>query len=150
MKALSVYQPWATLIAIGAKRFETRPWLTHHRGPLAIQAGLKKPPTSWDLRGPVVEAVVEALGGDAWEDLPRGAIVGIVKVVRCDETSRAIRHIGVSYHDQLFGDWTPGRYAWQLTNNYAFIKPIECLGRQRLFNLPADIETQVGCVWSKR
>lgn len=38
MKALSVRQPWATLIAIGAKRIETRSWRTRYRGPLAIDA----------------------------------------------------------------------------------------------------------------
>ena len=39
MKALTITQPWATLIAIGAKRFETRGWSTPYRGPLAIHAG---------------------------------------------------------------------------------------------------------------
>lgn len=48
MKALSLTQPWATLIALGDKRLnspashikqiETRSWRTAHRGPLAIHA----------------------------------------------------------------------------------------------------------------
>lgn len=38
MKALTLWQPWATLIAIGAKTIETRSWSTNHRGPLAIHA----------------------------------------------------------------------------------------------------------------
>lgn len=37
MKVLSVLQPWASLIAIGAKRYETRSWRTDHRGPIAIR-----------------------------------------------------------------------------------------------------------------
>lgn len=41
MKAITIIQPWATLIAIGAKRFETRSWATTHRGPIAIHAGKK-------------------------------------------------------------------------------------------------------------
>ena len=36
MKALSVQQPWATLIAEGIKTIETRGWLTLYRGPLLI------------------------------------------------------------------------------------------------------------------
>ena len=36
MKALSLYQPWATAIALGSKRIETRGWPTSYRGPLAI------------------------------------------------------------------------------------------------------------------
>lgn len=38
MKALTITQPYATLVAIGAKRIETRDWNTRHRGPLAIHS----------------------------------------------------------------------------------------------------------------
>lgn len=38
MKAISLYQPWATLVAIGEKKIETRSWRTDYRGPLAIHA----------------------------------------------------------------------------------------------------------------
>ena len=36
MKALSVQQPWASLIADGYKTIEVRSWATKHRGPLLI------------------------------------------------------------------------------------------------------------------
>lgn len=36
MKALSVKQPWASLIASGRKTIETRRWKTSYRGPLVI------------------------------------------------------------------------------------------------------------------
>jgi hypothetical protein len=38
MKALSLWQPWASAIAVGAKRIETRHWQTSYRGPLLIHA----------------------------------------------------------------------------------------------------------------
>ena len=38
MKAISIHQPWASLIAFGEKRFETRSWKTDYRGPLLIHA----------------------------------------------------------------------------------------------------------------
>lgn len=41
MKALTLHQPWATLVALGIKTVETRSWYTPYRGPLAIHAGLK-------------------------------------------------------------------------------------------------------------
>lgn len=41
MKCISLWQPWATLIAIGAKRIETRAWHTDYRGPLLIHAAKK-------------------------------------------------------------------------------------------------------------
>lgn len=43
MKALSLWQPWATLIAIGAKQWETRGWRTAYRGPLAICSTVNLP-----------------------------------------------------------------------------------------------------------
>jgi activating signal cointegrator 1 len=39
LKALSLYQPWASLVALGVKTIETRSWSTSYRGPLAIHAG---------------------------------------------------------------------------------------------------------------
>ncbi len=42
MKALTLYQPWATLVALGAKRIETRSWTTKYRGPLAIHVSKRK------------------------------------------------------------------------------------------------------------
>lgn len=38
MRAITLTQPWATLVAIGAKRIETRSWATSYRGRLAIHA----------------------------------------------------------------------------------------------------------------
>lgn len=38
MKAITIWQPWASLIALGVKTIETRSWSTDYRGPLAIHA----------------------------------------------------------------------------------------------------------------
>ena len=38
-KTLTIAQPWATLVAIGAKQIETRSWQTNYRGDIAIHAG---------------------------------------------------------------------------------------------------------------
>lgn len=38
MKAITLTQPWASLVACGAKKIETRSWRTHHRGWIAIHA----------------------------------------------------------------------------------------------------------------
>jgi hypothetical protein len=43
MKALSVKQPWANMIAAGEKTIETRIWQTNHRGDLLIVSS-KSPP----------------------------------------------------------------------------------------------------------
>lgn len=36
MKAISIKQPWASLVAAGTKTVECRTWKTHYRGPLLI------------------------------------------------------------------------------------------------------------------
>lgn len=38
MKALTLWQPWASLVALGVKRIETRSWSTRYRGRIAIHA----------------------------------------------------------------------------------------------------------------
>ncbi len=44
MKALTLCQPWASLVALGHKRIETRCWETKYRGTLAIHAAAALPP----------------------------------------------------------------------------------------------------------
>jgi hypothetical protein len=39
MRALTILQPWAEMIARGVKRIENRTWRTSHRGPLTTHAG---------------------------------------------------------------------------------------------------------------
>jgi hypothetical protein len=43
VRALSLWQPWASLVAEGIKTIETRSWGTRHRGPLAIHASKRTP-----------------------------------------------------------------------------------------------------------
>ena len=41
MKAISIQQPWASMIVFGFKPVENRKWRTTHRGPLLIHASFK-------------------------------------------------------------------------------------------------------------
>lgn len=43
MKAITVLQPWATLLVTGKKHIETRSWKTNYRGEILIHAGKKDP-----------------------------------------------------------------------------------------------------------
>jgi hypothetical protein len=44
MKAITLWQPWASFVGLGVKTIETRSWSTRYRGPLAIHAGSRRPP----------------------------------------------------------------------------------------------------------
>lgn len=41
MKTISIIQPWATLIMLGEKKYETRSWQREHRGELLIHSSKK-------------------------------------------------------------------------------------------------------------
>lgn len=41
MKALTIWQPWASLLVSGQKKYETRSWATAYRGPIAIHAAMR-------------------------------------------------------------------------------------------------------------
>ncbi len=60
MKALTLTQPWASLVAVGAKRIETRSWETNYRGTIAIHAAKGWKPI--DREFAVSARVCEALG----------------------------------------------------------------------------------------
>lgn len=70
MKALSLTQPWATLVATGAKQIETRSWSTKYRGPLYIHAAKGFPAYAREFAH-------EVYGNPAvLPYIPMGAIVG--------------------------------------------------------------------------
>lgn len=85
IRAITLTQPWATLVAIGAKRIETRSWSTSHRGPLAIHAA-----KHWttDERvmcrvQPFKDVLVQGGVKVIPDDLPLGAIVATARLVDC-------------------------------------------------------------------
>lgn len=87
MKALTLWQPWASLVALGVKRIETRSWSTDYRGPLAIHAGTKRPSTDgsvggwWPHQDPDLGWHAYHMGADRQILLPLGAIVATARLV---------------------------------------------------------------------
>lgn len=139
MKAVSLWQPWAQLVALGVKRFETRSWPTNHRGDLLVHAARRSPPRASELEyaGLFVEL---AIRGWAREALPRGAIVGLVRVKavhRTEDLEPLLERVGV--HELARGDFSPGRYAWEL-EHVATLKPQPLRGFQGLFDVFGPIE----------
>jgi len=148
MKAITIYQPWASLLACGAKKYETRSWATNYRGPIAIHAAQK----SYNLgdidfglvRG-FMSAAENALGIYEANNAPLGVVVATAELVGCwritasDGKRACMLHLPngnpcVSGNELLFGDWTPGRYAWEFANMTMLPEPIPARGRQRLWN----------------
>ena len=154
MKALSLHQPWASLIALGAKRIETRSWSTRYRGPLAIHAAKRRIVNEliyfgscWNFCG----ALGRRMGDQAplYEALPFGAVIAVCELVDCrptdsftvGELDRRRKPANMPHADLYqwsergFGDFKPGRYGWVLDNICALPEPIFYRGRQGLFNV---------------
>lgn len=126
MKAVSLWQPFASAIPLGLKRVETRHWSTNYRGELAIHAAKANKP---ELRE------IAQKGGLFWEDLPLGHVVAIVTVV--DVLPSELLRNAVTDTETYFGDYSPNRFGWILHNIRA-IKPFPFKGGQGFFNIPDE------------
>lgn len=97
MRALSLRQPWASLVTIGVKTIETRSWATKYRGPLAIHAAKRRPPIHWHRPDADLPPAIDLYAMDpCWEWTegddycgsyrwtgPLGAIVATAQLVDC-------------------------------------------------------------------
>jgi hypothetical protein len=90
MKAITIHQPWATLIVAGEKRYETRSWQTAHRGLLAVHAARKFTEDMRTLIGmdPFFQALARH-GITKPEQLPKGAVIGVAELTDCVATPSA-------------------------------------------------------------
>jgi len=143
MKALTIIQPWATLIAIGAKKIETRSWATKYRGPLAIHAGMNR--DFCNMRGkdyicgtePFLSVLTKHL--EALEPnrvlgfMPLGAVIAICNLVGCAPVTGAPLSEFLTDREKAFGDYTEGRFMWFL-EDVVQIKPAYIKGAQGLWN----------------
>jgi hypothetical protein len=143
MLGLSVWQPWASLIAVGAKRYETRSW----RPPVSLIGKRLAICSSQTVEGLLVSAqdhvfwslCLRRLGH---HQLPMGMVVAVVTVAGCiSTTAPAARRI--SARERLVGDWSEGRWTWKLDEVQPLAQPVPVLGSQRFFYLPARVLAQV-------
>jgi len=127
MKALTVCQPYAELIARLEKPIENRTWYTSYRGPLVIQAGVSK---AW-----MDDAGVYGIDDD--QVLPFGAVVAVSQLVACldiqkpwpDRFSRLQRH-----------EHANGRWCWILEDVRRLAVPIPCGGARGLWPVPFSLQ----------
>src|SRR4051812_37374075 len=111
MKAISLYQPWASLVVLGIKRLETRRWRTPHSGLLAIHASRSFPDAGRLLcRQEPLRTLLAEAGFDTEYDLPRGVLLGTVQLRRCVR-SEEIDLDALGDIERAVGDFSPGRWA---------------------------------------
>jgi hypothetical protein len=145
VKALTLRQPWATLVAIGAKQIETRSWAPSYRGRIAIHAakGFSKEDRrlvidKYDFYRPISDHF-GVFAEELIDALPLGAIIAECRLVDCLPTQDMI--VNPAYpsifrkHPELdtpleraYGNYNPGRWAWLLADVNLLPKPIPVLG----------------------
>jgi hypothetical protein len=146
MKAISLWQPWASFIAIGVKPYETRSWrppssLIGDR--IAIHAA-KRCPTDEDREWARRHGI---------DELPLGSIVCTALLVGAYQCGPIIgRHAQIS--DEVlgsakldgvaltrsgvavdeFGDYAAGRWAWLMTDVLPYYPTVPARGAQGIWN----------------
>ena len=151
-RALTLWQPYASLIAEGAKTIETRSWsdLSMVGGTLAVHAGRK--PLDEERR-----TLARRWGLDP-DGLPFGVVVALADVVRmCRVTGEWPDGIGIPRiwgwdpvsgetvpvpADEL-GDFSKGRWTWWLDNARKLERPVRCRGRMGVWRMDAETERAV-------
>lgn len=141
MKVISLLQPWATLMVIGAKKVETRSWNTKYRGSLLIHASLGFRPEFRALCQE--EPFCQFIRNPA--DLPRGGIIGMVTLKGTGPTDRfkaldttGTIHIPNLAQELAFGDYSPNRYGWYCEDPVRFDAPIPCKGALSIWEFPDE------------
>lgn len=158
MKAITVWQPWGTCLALGLKKNETRSWPTHYRGPIAIHAAAKNDPTLRELWCDL-NMTMASIGHCnfirkvntkdiyylEWHekyreiicDLEFGKVVGIANLVDCILiTPEFVSKL--SPQELALGDYTLGRYAWVMEAAIMLDESLPSKGQQRLWNINID------------
>ena len=131
MKAISLWQPWATAIAVGVKRIETRHWTTKYRGPLAIHAARRWTSAEKEF------AMVEHTLGRLPKRIPLGAIVAVCVLSDVLRTEELLLEIGPV--EKIYGNYGFGRFGWVLTDICALHDPVPFKGHQGFFDVPDDL-----------
>ena len=131
MKAISLWQPWASMMGRG-KCIETRhwpapEWLIGQR--VAIHAA--KRPLTGSERWLLAELGCYGRFIDA-DALPFGAIVSVATLRACEVITRGMPLNPV---ERLLGNYAPGRYGWHFSNFQHLQVPIPTVGRQGIFNV---------------
>lgn len=145
MLVLSLLDPWASLVVIGAKAIETRSWPAPARagGRIAIHASkaFRRAEVEAFLSPPFYE-VLAAAGITNAAAMPRGAIIGTARLTGCFPTEEVLAK-GISDQERMFGNYEPERWGWFLRDVHRLKEPIPAKGALGLWTLPPDLLARI-------
>lgn len=138
MKALTIHAPWAPLIAICEKKYETRSWKTNYRGPIAIHCS-RSMGYLYLCNERLFMDVLRRHDFEI-EDINemRGHVIAVAELTDCIEVPSL--PLTIPGQEIAFGDWRSGRFAWKLANVKKLETPIPAVGKQGLWNWDGEID----------
>lgn len=135
MKAITIKQPWASLIVHGIKDIENRSWRTNFRGRVLIHAsGSHGRKFSVDLTDAQIKVAFATIAKETmFGNMPFGSIIGSVEIVDC-----------VQNHPSIWADKSV--YNWVLANPILFEKTFENVkGKLSFWDYSGCNEVKIEC-----
>lgn len=136
MRGFSLTQPWATAVALEIKKWETRSWACKPRNDVAIHAAKSYP--KWAREFTVDQ---QSVGGLPRIYFPLGRILCVADITLCLPTEAIVDKL--SEVEKRWGDYSPGRFAFQIQNVRPLQTPIQCSGALSFWVVPNDIVIEV-------
>lgn len=138
MEALTILEPWASLIAANKKHIETRNWETKYRGKLFIHAGKGKVPEELQSSIDDMQLCLSSIESHPGNILAECNLVNCIKM-----DDKFIRTIKKNEFEYDAGVFTVGRYAWILADIRQFNVPVPCIGHQRIWRIPQFVQAEI-------
>jgi hypothetical protein len=138
MKALTVKQPWASLVVEGIKDIENRTWKTNFKGRVLIHAGIRPDNIRLEVEGQASTQEIEILStlGRVEDEGLFGCIIGSVEIVDCvinhpsiwaEKSYYAVNLNSLPFNEEDEKDQII--YNWVLANPIKFPEPIPAKGK---------------------
>jgi activating signal cointegrator 1 len=140
VKALPLWQPWASLVALGAKRVETRGYPPERLGlRVGQRIAIHATKTDRELRFCDQPFFRDHVPDPA--ALPLGAVIATCTLVRASQITaeKAAELARLNPREHAFGDYTPGRWAWVLGDVEQLLAPVPFRGSQGTFDAPDEL-----------
>jgi hypothetical protein len=126
MKAITIRQPWAWAILNAGKDIENRSWNTGFRGLVAIHAAKGMTKYEYEDGCEFIKSIKQRIKIPMYEDLERGAIIGVVEITDCVQDYPS--------------PWFFGEYGFVLSHPRKLPKSISCKGALSFWDVPHHVE----------
>jgi len=148
MKAITLWQPWALLVAKRYKKIETRSWkapkeLMGQRIAIHAAKAFSKEMQELCWTQPFRGILLKNGFNMSFSDMSFGKVVATCRLTAClriagEDKTKNVAQLETGYfvegNEYHFGDYTHGRYAWILEDVQLLEEPILAKGMQKLWN----------------